>query len=133
MDLKRRLLCALMVLGCLSAMAENKARTVYLYGFAASFNDSTVYFTGVQKLDSAYLDTKTKFLYSRENYSYQLRDYLAGIGFSNATCITSFAGTPKEAEKKYQALRKKYTGKGNYVIKDIKEAEFSFKPISPNQ
>ena len=96
MELKRRLLCAIMVLASLSTFAENKARTVYMYGFAASFNDSTVYFTEIQQLDSAYVDSKTKFLYSRENYSYQLRDYLGAQGFKNATCITSFAMTRKD-------------------------------------
>ena len=47
---------------------------VYMFGFAASFNDSTVYFTNVQTVDSAWMDTKTKFLLGRDNYSYQLRN-----------------------------------------------------------
>ena len=81
-------------------------------------------------MDSAYIDSKTKFLYSRENYSYQLRDYLDNIGFKNATCTTSFATTKKEAEKKYLALRKRYLGGGNYNIHYLKESEFRFQPIS---
>ncbi len=56
--------------------AKNEAKTAYIFGFASSFNDSTVYFTDVQKVDSAYFTRKNKFLVSRENYSYQLRDYL---------------------------------------------------------
>ena len=130
MDLKRRILCAIMVLMSLSAAEENKAPTFFLYGFAASFNDSTVYFTTIQQLDSAYIDSKTKFLYSRENYSYQFRDYLASSGYPNATCVTSFALTRKEAEKKYLALRKRYTAKGKYIVNDLKEEEFRFQPIS---
>ncbi|MBP7768200.1 MAG: hypothetical protein KA067_03895 [Prevotella sp.] len=132
MDLKRRLLCAIVALVSLSAAAENKVHTVYLYGFAASFNDSTVYFTPIQQLDSAYIDSKTKFLYSRENYSYQLRDYLAGSGYPNATCITSYALNRKDAEKKYLALRKRYSEKGKYIVNDLKEEEFRFLPIAPN-
>ena len=133
MELKRRLLCAIMVLASLSTFAENKARTVYMYGFAASFNDSTVYFTEIQQLDSAYVDSKTKFLHSRENYSYQLRDYLGAQGFKNATCITSFAMTRKEAEKKYLKLRKRYLEKGNYNIKYLKEQDFRFQPITEDK
>lgn len=113
----------------LGAGAAEKMKTVYMYGFAASFNDSTVYFTEVQQMDSAFVDTKTNFLYSRNNYSYQLRDYLAGQGFANATCVTSYALTRKEAEKKYLALRKRYLEGGRYTIKYLKAADFSFLPI----
>lgn len=112
------------------AWAELKPKTVFVYGFAASFNDSTVYFTDVQQLDSAYIDSKTKFLYSRENYSYQLRDYLDKLGFKNATCTTSFATTKKEAEKKYLALRKKYLEGGHYNINYLKEQDFRYHAIS---
>jgi hypothetical protein len=87
----------------------------------------------IQQLDSAYVDSKTKFLYSRENYSYQLRDYLGAQGFKNATCITSFAMTRKEAEKKYLKLRKRYLEKGNYNIKYLKEQDFRFQPITEDK
>ena len=42
------------------AWAALKPKTIYVYGFAASFNDSTVYFTDIQQVDSAYIDSKTK-------------------------------------------------------------------------
>ena len=112
------------------AWAALRPKTIFVYGFAASFNDSTVYFTDIQQVDSAYIDTKTKFLYSRENYSYQMRDYLDKIGFKNATCVTAFATTRKEAEKKYLALRKKYLEGGKYNINYLKEQDFHFQPIS---
>ena len=57
-------------------LADNKCTKLYMYGFAASFNDSTVYFTDIQEMDSVWTNTKTGFLYSRDNYSYQLRDHL---------------------------------------------------------
>lgn len=112
------------------AWAELRPKTIFVYGFAASFNDSTIYFTDIQQIDSAYIDSKTKFLYSRENYSYQLRDYLDKLGFKNATCTTSFAMTKKEAEKKYLALRKKYLEGGKYNINYLKEHDFQYKAIS---
>ena len=62
---------ALACFSSLSASAKNDAKTAYIFGFASSFNDSTVYFTDVQKVDSAYFTRKSKFLISRENYSYQ--------------------------------------------------------------
>ena len=54
--------------------AAGKKTRVYVYGFAASFNDSIVYFTDIQTLDSATIASKSGFLYGRDNYSYQLRD-----------------------------------------------------------
>jgi hypothetical protein len=129
MNIKRYLFCAIMLSATITIAAANKAKTIYMYGFAASFNDSTVYFTEVQQVDSAYIDSKTKFLYSRHNYSYQLRDYLADNGFPNATCITLYALTRKDAEKKYLAFRKRYLEGNNYTIKYLKESDFKFLPI----
>lgn len=130
MKLKKTILTVAALCLTLGAWAELRPKTVYVYGFAASFNDSTVYFTDIQQVDSAYIDSKTKFLYSRENYSYQLRDYLERLGFSNATCTTSFATTRKAAEKKYLALRKKYLEGGNYNIHYLKAPDFVYQAIS---
>ena len=116
-----------MVTLCISA--ANKPRTVYMYGFAASFNDSTVYFTEIQQMDSAYIDSKTKFLYGRSDYSGQLRSYLASVGFKDATCITSFALNRKITEKIYLKLRKKYLQGGHYNIKYIKTSDFKYQPV----
>jgi hypothetical protein len=133
MNIKRYLLCAIILLSTLSIAGANKVKTVYMYGFATSFNDSTVYFTEVQQVDSAYIDSKTKFLYSRNNYSNQLRDYLSDNGFPNATCVTSFALKRKDAEKKYLNLRKRYLEGSNYTIKYLKESDFKFLPIKAEE
>ena len=113
MKSKKIILTLAAMLMATGACAELRPKTIFVYGFAASFNDST-----------------TKFLYSRENYSYQLRDYLDKLGFKNATCTTSFATTRKEAEKKYLALRKKYLEGGKYNINYLKEQDFHYEAIS---
>ena len=59
-----------------SMQAKDEMKRIYIFGFASSFNDSIVCFTDVQAVDSAWLNSKNHFLVSRENYSYQLRDYL---------------------------------------------------------
>lgn len=41
---------------------------IYAFGFAASFNDSIVYFTDIQEIDSAWVGEKNEFLVNRENY-----------------------------------------------------------------
>lgn len=130
----RKLILTLVVaLTALTASAVNKPEKVYMYGFAASFNDSTVYFTSLQEIDSVYIDSKTKFLYSRDNYSYQLRDYLSAHGAENYTCTTMFALNRKAAEKKYAKLRKRYTQGGKYTVKDLSKTDFFFVPIKEQE
>lgn len=104
--MKIRTLLALALLLMPSLMfALQKQEQLYVYGVATSFNDSTVYITEIQQLDSAWVDTKTGFLYSRNNYSFQLRDHLKANGFATPTCVTYFAKTRKEIE----TLRNKRT------------------------
>ena len=43
----------LMAAGTANVQAQNvKVPHAYMFGFVASFNDSTVYFTNIQKVDS---------------------------------------------------------------------------------
>ena len=55
------MLLAMLFLGIMSMEAKNEKQPTYLYGFATSFNDSTVYFAEIQLLDNAWVDSKTKF------------------------------------------------------------------------
>lgn len=139
---------ALACFSSLSASAENEVKTAYIFGFASSFNDSTVYFTDVQKVDSAYFTRKNKFLVSRENYSYQLRDYLEQKGAGNRTCIVMFDFNQKKAEKKWNKLYARYVQKPKakkakngqqmndapspYQVKTINSTDFHFSSVQPN-
>ncbi len=122
-----------MTLSTMTVGAKVKLSSVYLYGFAATFNDSTVYFTEIQHLDSVGIDSKTKFLYHREDYSAQLQDYLESQGTPNATCITSFSTNKKEAEKKFMKLRQRYLKGNHYNIKSINVADFHYNKITPDE
>lgn len=103
---------------------------VYIFGFSASFQDSIVYITEVQKLDSAWIDSKTKFLLSRENYSYQLKNYLNNkLNMAHRTCIVMFATKKKDIEKKYAKLKSKYDStknKNKYDIRVLNADMFKF-------
>ena len=125
------LICMVMLMMSMQSFAVLKPTKLYAYGFAASFNDSTVYITDIMEIDSAWVEARSGFLYSRDNYSYQLKTYLEQQGFQNPTCIISFAEKRKEAEKKYMKLRKKYTKvPGAYTIKYLTEQDFRFNAIS---
>lgn len=132
MKLRTYLAMAAMLLPTLM-FAVPKKTPLFVCGFSASFNDSTVYFTEIQPISEAYADSKTGFLYSRDNYSYQLRDYMQKNGVPHPTCITLFAKTRKEIEKKYTSLKKRYTTKGLYNVKYITANEFSYTPITPDE
>lgn len=124
---------AILLSGVLAVNAKTEKQPTYLYGFATSFNDSTVYFVEIQLVEDAWVDSKTKFLYGRDNYSYQLRDYLRTTGCKTPTCMTGFAPTKKKAEEKYLKLRGKYLAKGNYNIKYIGALDFKYQAIECEQ
>lgn len=131
--IKKTLLCLALMVSSLTAWSANKPARVYMFGFAASFNDSTVCFTDIQQVDSAYLDTHTKFLYERENYSFQLRDYLKGQGWEAPTCITVFSTKRQDAEKKLDKMRRKYAKDNKFVIKEVTASEFKYEAIKDEQ
>lgn len=114
------------------SQAKNKVVKTYAFGFAASFNDSIIHFTDIQELDSTWLDDKD-FLESRENYSYQLRDYLADRGMEHRTCIICYSSKLKKTKKKFTKMMDSYSKNGKYDIRLIKEDEFKFKCVEPSE
>lgn len=139
-------LLAAVLLASVSASAKNEMRKAYLFGFAYSFNDSTVYFTDIQELDSCWFDSKTHFLANRENYAYQMRDFLTSVGQKNRTCIVEFAFDKKKIEKKWNKLYERYSRnsktrlkmekkhkevKPPFQVKNLVNEEFMFEAILP--
>ena len=104
----------LFCLACLlsqNAEAKIKQQPVYLFGFATSFVDSTAYITDIQYIDSAYVDTKTKFLIGRNLYSVQLQDFLENNEGCKHPVTSIFFGVKKEKmEKKLLAVRRRFEG-----------------------
>ncbi len=131
-----------------SLQAKEEMKRVYIFGMATSFNDSTIYFTDIQAVDSAWITGKAHFLVSRENYSYQLREYLEANGYKNPTCIVSYSTKLSSVKKKWQKLHDRYTAKPkakkkknglkteeapHYQIKIIGMENFVFKGIAPDR
>lgn len=137
------LLAATMLLS-LTIQAKNEMRKAYIFGFASSFNDSIVYFTDIQEVDSAWFTSKKHFLVSRENYSYQLRDYLSSLGEEHRTCVVFYNTNEKKLIKEWQKLNNRYLQvqkkKNNqkqkkelppYQIKSITQKQFAFQAVEP--
>ena len=106
---------------------------IYMFGFAASFNDTIVHFTEIQPLDSAYLDSKTKFLLGRNLYSNDLRSYLTSKDLPHRTCIVIYDKKLSKLQKRYLKMKKLYEGgkkqKAHNDIRVIAAADFQFKPF----
>lgn len=84
-------------------------------------------------MDGTWVDSKTGFLYSRENYSYQLRESLKARGLKNPTCVTVYGKTRKDVEKKYSSMKKRYAANGRYNVQYLTANDFSFEPIEPDE
>lgn len=132
--LKYILFSLLLVVAIPSDMQAKRKKTpqMYMCGFSASFKDSIIYMTDVQEVQNVWYDTKTKFLVERQQYSYQLRDFLThNKQLPNRVCAVLFAPTRKEAEKKFTKLRKEYTikAKGKYDVRYLTTDDFKFEPV----
>jgi len=115
---------------------EVQQQHLYMFGFAASFKDSTVYVTDIQDVQGAWVDTKTHFLLDRDSYSHQLRRYLEDNRQElSRVCLVVFAPSKSKAEKKMAKLLKKYNGKKAipYDIRRLTEAEFRFDAVERTQ
>lgn len=146
--LKIALALAIAAISSFTAHAKNDPTTAYMFGFASSFSDSTVYMTSVQRVDSVYLTHKKLFLDNRENYSLQLKEYLEKIGEPKRTCIVIFDRNFKKAEKKWTKLHDRYTKQAKakrlkngekpkdlptpWQMKNIDESKFMFKAVEPS-
>ena len=97
--LKIALALAIAAISSFTAHAKNDPTTAYMFGFASSFSDSTVYMTSVQRVDSVYLTHKKLFLDNRENYSLQLKEYLESIGAPKRTCIVISTATSRRRRR----------------------------------
>lgn len=107
---------------------------IYMFGFAASFNDTIVHFTDVQAVDNAWMDTKSKFLLGRDNYTYQLREYLTEQQqLPNRTCIVIFGEKRDQVEKKLLKLRTLYTTPKTKKKRNKAQSGFDVRYIDQNQ
>ena len=124
---------ALMAAGTMKVQAQDvKVPQAYMFGFVASFNDSTVYFTNIQQVDNAWVTKKKQFLAGRNQYSIQLREFFANQrNMPNRTCVVIANVDRKKLEKKYIRMKNKYLVKSKkpYDVRNISESDFKFETV----
>lgn len=119
-----------------AAAKQVQKEHMYMFGFSASFVDSTLYLTDIQDVEGAWYDTKEKALLGRDSYSTQLKEYMAEkMGLHNRVCLIIFATTKKKAEKKLMKLKKKYTSKDGIIhgMRYLTVADFKFEPVDMSE
>lgn len=106
---------------------EKQPLQVYAFGVAASFNDTIVYCTDIQVLDSAQLN-KEGFLVGREQYSEQLKRYVEyQKGKPNYTCMIYFSPKKEKLEKKAIKVKDNYKKGKGILLETIASDSFVFK------
>jgi len=118
----------LAVIVCSSfTLKKAKDKPVYAFGIAASFNDTIVYYTEIQVLDSVFLD-KNGFLPERELYAYQLKNYLEyDLKKVDYTCMIYFSENKNKLLKDANKIKAKYKKSENIALLPIAASEFTFK------
>lgn len=118
-------LMALMLCSAFTLKKEKKTEGVFLFGIAASFNDSVVYFTPIQLVDSVKLEKG--FLPKRAQYAYQLKNQIEVTqGKSDYTCMIYFAETKAKLEKEVAKVKGKYA-KSKLHLEEIPAESFTFR------
>ena len=101
---------------------EEEPKRVYMYGVSLNFNDSVVYMTDVQYLDSILIQ-KDGSLQNHANYSQQMKIFLEGtLGESNQTCAVIYSDNRKKLEKRYVKMRKRYQADKEKVLMKLGSA-----------
>ena len=126
-------LTMLLALSYSAVQAKNAVeKKAYMFGFSASFNDSIVYFTNIQEVDSVWFIQKKDMLAGRSSYSSQLRDYFNKLNQPKRTCIVVGSKSLKKVEKKYEKMKKLYTQnkKATYDVRFIPAEDFKFVTVN---
>jgi len=128
-----KLLClaitALMLICATNIYSKPKQTKIYIFGVSINFTDSTTYITDVQALESAYIETRTGFLYDRSIYSQQLQIWVEyAKNQPNTTCTVFFSENKSQLEKKYIKVRNNYNKDQSTKLKTLNAGEFKFIP-----
>ena len=122
----------MLVTVCTSVCAQrNKQyfapKDMYMFGVCFSAIDSTVYFTDIKQVPNTSVERGSGFLYSRNNYSYQLQQYFKSTSGSNYTAVTCYNQKRAKLEKKFAKMRQKYQKK-HFVVNYVHD--FAYNPIT---
>lgn len=112
---------------CSAFTLKGKEKHVYVFGVAASFNDSLVYYTEIQTVDSVSLN-KEGFLPKRDLYAYQLKNYIEyALNHPDYTCMVYFSENKMKLEKESNRVLGKYKKNSSFVVQQLGQKDFAFR------
>lgn len=109
-------------------LVVTEAGTLFLFGVALNPTDSVVYITDELLIENTQVYKKSKFLVNRDDYSYQLRDYMTSQGIRNRTCSITYAKSINALDKKYKKQVARFQKRG-YLIQHVDQGVFRFKTV----
>lgn len=118
------LLFILIAMGYMPLEAKVK-RPVYLFGVATSFQDSTVYITEIQRLDSMTIERKNG-LEGVRTLNRQFASYLHKNNQAEYVEVLFYNEKKDKVEKDLLKIRTKYTSSKAYKLKVIPADTFSY-------
>lgn len=105
----------------------DEPKRIYMYGVSVDFNDSIIYMTDIQYIDSMIVKSDGS-LHDLSNYSIQMKYFLEGdLGESNQTCAVVYSDNKKKLEKRYVKTRKKYQSDKTKVLMKLNSDSFTFR------
>lgn len=109
--------------------SKPEVRSIYMFGFSASFSDSLIYITDIQKVDSVRFQDKSGLLMNRTSYSNQLQFYLEReMNRSKTTCVTFCNEDLKKLQKERNEIWNKYSKDRSVIVKTLTKEQFEFEP-----
>ena len=104
----------------------DKPRRVYMYGASVNFNDSTVYLTDIQHLDSVIVNAEGA-LSNYAGYALQFKVYLEGtLGETNQTCAVIYSTRKTKIDNDFNKTRYRLESDKNKTLKRISKDNFTF-------
>lgn len=111
------------------AAQKTSIRPVYMFGFSASFSDSLIYITEIQKVDSACFQDRSHLLLNRTSYSNQLQFYLERTqNRPKTTCVTFCNEDLKKLQKERNEIWNKYSKDRSVIVRSLSAEEFRYEP-----
>lgn len=127
--LKTKWICLLLAAAMITPAFARKKKDktdygVYIAGAAASFSDSLVFFTDIQRVDSASLNSKGM-LNGRAQYSRQLKEHLESTQqLQHRTCFVFFNKKKQRLQKEIDKVRRNYQKGGRLTVKEVNGFQF---------
>lgn len=106
---------------------SDEIKRVYLYGVSHDFNDSVVYMTDIQCLDSMTIKADGS-LQNHSSLSLQMKYFLEGmLQKGNQTCAVIYSDDKRKLEKRYVKMRKRYQSDNHKVLMKLNSESFTFR------